>query len=269
MWGYEYCDIIESVHVGYCKRFLGVNNSVNNCMALGECGRMPLSVTYQTNVIKYWCKLIQMQESRYPKQCYEMLKSFDDIGRITWATKVKELLFKHGFGFVWISQTVGNMDIFIKLFRQRLIDCANQNWHDSVNSSSRCDFYKEFKSLLNTEKYLNVSLRKSLAGFRCSSHKFKIETGRHLNIHREERICIYCQQINNYRIIEIEHHVFFICPRYVDVRTQYLFTWYIHGNTPLDLYNLLQMSRTVKLLSIYIHHVLQIHGQDNNERRVI
>ena len=89
IWGYEYCDIIESVHVGYCKRFLGVNNSVNNCMALGECGRMPLSVTYQTNVIKYWCKLIKMQESRYPKQCYEMLKSFDDIGRITWATKVK------------------------------------------------------------------------------------------------------------------------------------------------------------------------------------
>ena len=126
----------------------------------------------------YWCQLIQMQESRYPKQCYERLKSFDDIGRITWATKVKELLFKHGFGFVWISQTVGNMDIFIKQFRQRLIDCANQNWHDSVNSSSRCDFYKEFKSLLNTEKYLNmelnVSLRKSLAGFRCSSHTFKI-----------------------------------------------------------------------------------------------
>ena len=102
---------------------------------------------------------------------------------------------------------------------------------------------------------LNVSLRKSLAGFRCSSHKFKIETGRHLNIPREERICIYCQKINNHRIIENEHHVFFICPRYVDVRTQYLFTWYTHGNTPLDLYNLLQMSdfRTVRLLSIYIY----------------
>ena len=66
IWGYEHCDIIESVQYSFCKRFLGVNHSVNSCVALGECGRLPLSVTYQTKVVKYWCKLTKMRDSRYP-----------------------------------------------------------------------------------------------------------------------------------------------------------------------------------------------------------
>ena len=33
---------------------------------------------------------------------------------------------------------------------------------------------------------------KKFAKFRCSSHNFLIETGRHLGIPREERYCQYC-----------------------------------------------------------------------------
>jgi hypothetical protein len=83
-----------------------------------------------------------MQDHRYQKQCYRMLKGLDDGGRVTWATKVKNLLFKYGFGFVWLSQEVGNVNAFIFQFRQRLTDCMRQDWHDKVNTSSRCDFYK-------------------------------------------------------------------------------------------------------------------------------
>ena len=79
IWGTEHCDVIESVYAGFCRNFLGVNDSVNNNVALGDCGRLPLSVFYQTNRIKYWCKLIQMHEWRYPKQCYLMLKRLDEI----------------------------------------------------------------------------------------------------------------------------------------------------------------------------------------------
>ena len=37
VWGYEYSSIIESVHNEFCKYFLGINSSVNNAVALGEC----------------------------------------------------------------------------------------------------------------------------------------------------------------------------------------------------------------------------------------
>ena len=48
IWCYEYADVIESVHNEFCRYFLGVNSSVNNVVALGECGRLPLCVTYIT-----------------------------------------------------------------------------------------------------------------------------------------------------------------------------------------------------------------------------
>ena len=52
VWGTEYSDVIESVQLNFCKYFLGVNNSVNNAVAIGECGRLPLCVTYITNLHK-------------------------------------------------------------------------------------------------------------------------------------------------------------------------------------------------------------------------
>ena len=58
--------------------------------------------------VKYWLKLIMMEDNRYPKQCYMMLYRLDQAERKTWATHVRTLLYKFGFGYAWISQEVGN-----------------------------------------------------------------------------------------------------------------------------------------------------------------
>jgi len=39
--------------------------------------------------------------------------------------------------------------MFVFSFKQRLNDCLTQNWTDHLSSSSRCDTYCTFKSLLN------------------------------------------------------------------------------------------------------------------------
>jgi len=46
-----------------------------------------------------------------------MLKSLDDAGRNCWATKIRTLLYKYGFSFVWISQDVGDANAFIRMFK--------------------------------------------------------------------------------------------------------------------------------------------------------
>ena len=58
-----------------------------------------------------------MPNHRYPVNCYKMLKSLDDVGRRTWATSVKDLLFRYGFGYVWVSQDVGDINVFIYTFK--------------------------------------------------------------------------------------------------------------------------------------------------------
>lgn len=270
VWGYEYSGTIEKVQVDFCKYFLGVNSSVNNSVALGECGRLPLCITYHTNCIKYWCKLLHMHNNRYPKNCYKMLKSLDEAGRLTWASNIKKLLFRYGYGFVWVSQEVGDINIFIKQFKQRLIDCMKQNWHGSIEDSPRCDTYKYFKTLLNPEKYLCIDMpflhKKAMSRFRCSSHKFKIETGRHQNIDRENRFCQFCEITEHSKAVEDEYHVFFVCPRYSDIRLQLLLSWYSDESDLPNFYNILQVDDTLKIrkLSNYIHHLLKRNEQPIN-----
>ena len=71
--------------------------------------------------------------------------------------------------------------------------------------------YKCFKSNLDVEKYLFIDLnflcRKTLANFRCSSHKLLIEKGRHQNIEREYRFCPFCLERNIYSV-EDEFHFY-------------------------------------------------------------
>ena len=95
-----------------------------------------------------------MLSTRYPKQCYRMLRQIDESGRITWASKVKTSLFENGFGYAWIADEIGNQDFFLKLFKQRLKDIYLQKWNSNLNESPKAYYYKEFKSMLETETYL-------------------------------------------------------------------------------------------------------------------
>ena len=52
VWGTEYSDIVESAQYTFCRYSLGVNSSVNNAVAIGEYGLLPLCVFYFTNVVK-------------------------------------------------------------------------------------------------------------------------------------------------------------------------------------------------------------------------
>ena len=104
VWGYEYCSTIESVQNKFCRQFLHVRSTTNTCMVLGDCGRLPICVAYFTNCIRYWCKLLTMPSNRFPRQCYLMLKSLDDVGRPCWASKVKAL--STVFLWIWLCMDI-------------------------------------------------------------------------------------------------------------------------------------------------------------------
>jgi hypothetical protein len=112
IWGYEQYKSIEKVQINYCKKVLGVPKTTSNEAALGECGRYPLMLHSVIKCIKYWLKLLNMPESRYPKACYQMLCTLDEAGKHTWATSVKQILNKYGFGIVWLQQGVGDCELF-------------------------------------------------------------------------------------------------------------------------------------------------------------
>ena len=136
----------------------------------------------------------------------------------------KELLFRFGFGYIWIVQDVGDDTLFIKTFKRRIIDCFSQKLHGDIVSSPKANYYQHYKSLLTVEQYLSIDLSykllKVLSNFRCSTHGLMIEKGRHINIDRDLRYCPICL-ISNISVVEDEAHLFFFCPSYETIRSLY------------------------------------------------
>ena len=221
IWGYMFSEEIEKIQTRFCKQYVGLKQKTADFFALGECGRFPLAIFYMTQAVKYWIKLTQMTNDRYPRQCYLMLRALSDGGKTTWASHIKNLLYEHGFGYAWIADSVGNTNSFLNIFTQRIKDISLQTWRQSINDSPKADYYKYFKTHLDVEKYLFLDLsficRKTLANFRFSGHHLQIEKGRHLNIEREYRFCPACLDRNVY-VIADTFHFFMVCPMDCNLR---------------------------------------------------
>ena len=180
---FKYSDKIEQVQHIFCKKLLGVSSNTVNEVALGELGRYPLAVHYHLRCVKYWLKILSMQSGRYPMACYIMLYNLDQHGKNTWATCVKVMLEQFGFRYVWAQQGVGDFDLFIEVFKNRVSQFYKKKWYDVTRNSSKLAVYTTYKYELEPERYLDVLCIRtyfvSFSRLRCSSHNVRIESGRH------------------------------------------------------------------------------------------
>lgn len=222
VWGFDNVSIVEAVHLAACKRFLGVKTSTPNSVVYGECGRYPLYISMYKRIIKYWIRILNLQDSRYVKLSYNMLLQLAMHGKMNWVYKVKQLLCSNGFGFIWEQQRIDNVPAFISEFTLRLKLSFEQEWHNSLATSTKTNTYSLFKLSVCYEPYLKsitiAKFRVALARFRCGSHCLRIETGRYHNEPVELRTCNICKL----PYIEDEYHFMFICNHYCDLRKTYL-----------------------------------------------
>ena len=95
-----------------------------------------------------------------------------------WAKSVKSLLERLGFGHAWITQGVGDVNMFLSVFKQRLTDNFIQGWNEEVSYSSRANTYK-LLAVFNFKLYLDfVTIKKFRYAFtrlRVASHRLEIE----------------------------------------------------------------------------------------------
>jgi hypothetical protein len=95
--------------------------------------------------------------------------------------------------YAWIAQEVANIYVFIHLFKMRPFDCYQQEWYEQTSNGAQLELYCRYQIILHIESYLStvqhLPYRNALTGFRCSKNKLAIETGRHGNVIRSDRIC--------------------------------------------------------------------------------
>ena len=215
IWGHENNELIEKLHLKFCRIILQVNNSTPKCMVLGELGRCPLQMLVDQRMLNYWSRTLSHKDSKLNKILYQILVKLSDNGifESPWIIKVKHLLYKFGLENYWLNQhTPGNMKDIVR--RAAFSHYENQ-WREETYSNQKCLNYRMFKTELVLEKYLfllPVALRFSFTRFRLVNHKLPIERGRFENIPRHERRCTVCNELGD------EFHFLFRCHTFRDNR---------------------------------------------------
>ena len=205
-----------------CKRFLGVPLKTPNKMVYGELGRYPLFINSSVRWLKYWFRLLEMDHQRLPKQAYMMLVLLDQNGKTCWATEVRELLFRTGFGYVWLNQGVHNIGGFIKAFKQRLFDMFVGEWTSTVRDKDRYALYSIVTEDFGRASYIQdiniYCFRVALSQIRLGVLPINNNMNRYGDNPRAS-MCPFCKSE-----IEDEKHFLFSCPMYIDLRNRFLNT---------------------------------------------
>ena len=214
IWGFQRFDIIEKAHLFACKRYLNVAQNTPNALLYGDLGRHPMYISSAVRCIKFWLRILTLPSDRLPKKAYNMLLQMEEAGKKSWAYLVKEILLRNGFGCVWTQQGVGCVKTFLSIFRQRLIDQYQQDWHSVINDSERFEFYASFKHVIGAEKYLDTvqlrCFRTALVRFRLGISCIRVHKLRYSrNVLPHHLVCPVCKNA-----VEDERHVLTDCREY-------------------------------------------------------
>ena len=71
--GLRNIDLLEKVHVQFCKLLLNLKTSIPNFMLYGELGRYLLNITVKLKILSFWSKLIDGKQSKLASLIYRLL----------------------------------------------------------------------------------------------------------------------------------------------------------------------------------------------------
>ena len=220
VWGFAEAKKIETFHLSFLKHMLKVKKSTPNCIVYKECQRYPLYFDRLFRIIKFWLKIIALNENEPLKVIYyttiELNKSNSFDKSNFWAINVRNILYKNGFGHIWESQQHGIDKCFFSLFKKRLMDSFWQTNNADIDSLSVHRLYRhlEYNDYLFTMP--NNYIRIALTRLRLGSHHLSSERGRWNRTEFHERKCIICDDV------EDEYHFVLCCPRYHELRSKYI-----------------------------------------------
>ena len=222
VWGNTKSKNIETLHLKFCKRLLGVKRTTSSMSVYGELGRYPLYVARYVKVVKYWFRLLNTDNIIMQKMYAYMLNDCNR-GKVNWVSNVKRLLDQFGFSNVFVDPFSVTPKNFCLSFKNRIVDCFVQKWNNDILLCSVLCSYKHFKTVFAFENYLDIvpkNLRYFLTKLRLSSHPLRIETGRYgrNRVDRHLRYCTLCDKND----IEDEYHFLFVCPAYNEIRKRFM-----------------------------------------------
>ena len=207
---------IEKTHNMFCRYLLGVQKHTTTIGILLELVMVPITLYAIRASIKNW-------ERIRDKRANILLQlSLEDATRekLPWISTIKNHLESNGMMNLFLQN---NTPYVHKLLFQRLSDHFHQNAFETIqNNNSKLRTYSLIKRTIGLEDYLlnihNTKNRIAMSKLRLSNHVLLIESGRHLKLDQNLRVCPFCP-----KEIEDEIHFLLFCPTYKELRTKLLY----------------------------------------------
>ena len=152
IWGTKQYDTVENVQTRFFKAFLGIGKTTENRFILSEVGRHSVCIDTKCRAVKYWCKLLYLDYSRFPRKCYIQQYRHAEMGRKNWAAEIKQILFCSGFGYAWVNQEISNVKLFLHMFKDRLCAINLQEMRSEI--SEKYELYLEYHPTLEIADYI-------------------------------------------------------------------------------------------------------------------
>ena len=85
-------NIMEKLHIRFCKQILGIHSNSSNHACRAELGQVHFAYNIYCNVIKYWNCLCSINKDCLVKEALYLNFKIASKGKVTWISSVKYIL---------------------------------------------------------------------------------------------------------------------------------------------------------------------------------
>lgn len=201
---------LEDIQNRAARYFLGVNRFCPlPCLSL-EMGWLSGQRRKHACVLKYYNRLLKMEDDRLPKRVYLNTRTNSE----SWAMQVKSLMDDLILGHYWDSESPIPSDVLRLMIREK----CKEELMQAVDGKTKLRTYKTLCVPLqpssHVRSYLERPYRSLISQLKCGVLHLRIETGRFIHEKVEERVCVLCDADQ----IENEFHFIFDCSAYAQER---------------------------------------------------
>ena len=208
VWGHGNDKFGQLVQNRAMRYFLGVHKNAPIHAIQADMGWTSVKYQYYLCVVRFWNRLVKMQNDRLTKRVGEYL--LIHLNDSNWISRLYDILEK-------VKKTdyiLEGREIDLFEIKYQFSDLMHEEWSSSVGYKPKLRNYTKFKQELYVEDYVKVNIcrmqRSLIAQLRMGILPLNIETGRYFRKPLNERLCLLCDQNQ----IEDEYHFLCVCPVY-------------------------------------------------------
>jgi hypothetical protein len=218
IWGFEKQPSCDNIFHRAIRYYLGVHRFIPTVFLKAEMGWIPPIIRRHLCMLRYWNRLLTMNENRLSKRLFELEYRTNES---SWCREIESIFESMNMNDMFIDKHVCDLSVCKTI----MLNSWKKEVADNVISKPKLRTYVQFMDLNSPPEYLTKlvprSKRSLFEQFRGGILPLHIETGRFRNIKDtqtgrfrklkpEERICTICDSDS----IEDEMHFLMECNKY-------------------------------------------------------